>query len=265
MEGLFDGKAVVGVRALLLGERLDLKALEMSQRLAMAPLVVSAGEHGCAVLFRYGAVVLFEMSSIEQASFVESLRAFVKDPFEPYEVEDASARLVTGRDEGIESGVILLAAHDLPRVQVLADILGKSVVLAHYERIVASAFDKVEPLALHLKGGTGSWQPGRELVRHIGDTLLIQHKMVGRVEVEDKPDILWDHPELERLYHRLHDEYELRDRHDALEQKLALIGHTVETLLDILQANRTLRVEWYIVILILVEIVLTLYELFFHG
>lgn len=30
------------------------------------------------------------------------------------------------------------------------------------------------------------------------------------------------------------------------------------------QAQRTLRVEWYIVIPIVVEIVLTLYELFWH-
>ncbi|MFO0948509.1 MAG: RMD1 family protein [Planctomycetota bacterium] len=265
MENLFGGKGVIGVRALLLGERLDLKALEMTQRLAIGPLVVSAGEQGCAVLFRYGGVVFFEMSSLEQASFVESLRPFLKEPFEPYEVEDASARLITGRDEGTETGVILLTAYDLPRIQVVADILGKSVVLAHYERIVASAFDKIEPFAVQLKTGKRAWHSGRVLLQHIGDTLLIQHKMVGRAEVDDKPDILWDHPELERLYHRLHDEYELRDRHDALEQKLELIGHTVETLLDILQANRTLRVEWYVVALILVEILLTLYELFLHG
>ena len=37
------------------------------------------------------------------------------------------------------------------------------------------------------------------------------------------------------------------------------------TLLDLLQNRRSLRVEWYIVILIVVEIVLTLYELFVRA
>ncbi len=66
-------------------------------------------------------------------------------------------------------------------------------------------------------------------MQHIGDTLLIQHKMVGRVEVSEKPEILWDHPKLERLYVHLESEYELRERHLALERKLELISKTVET------------------------------------
>jgi len=47
----------------------------------------------------------------------------------------------------------------------------------------------------------------------------------------------------------------------ALERKLDLISRTAETLLGLLQDKRTLRVEWYIVILIVVEIVLYVYEL----
>lgn len=80
----------------------------------------------------------------------------------------------------------------------------------------------------------------------------------------EKPDVLWDHPELERLWHRLENEYEIAERQLALERKLDLIGGTAETLLGLIQDRRTLRVEWYIVILIVVEIVLTLYELFFR-
>lgn len=88
--------------------------------------------------------------------------------------------------------------------------------------------------------------------------LLNQQEMVGRIEVSEKPDLLWDHPELERLYARLEAEYELRDRYRALERKLELISRTAATVLDILQARRNLRVEWYIVILIVVETALAL-------
>ena len=51
----------------------------------------------------------------------------------------------------------------------------------------------------------------------------------------------------------------------ALERKLEVIARTAETLIELIQARRTLRVEWYIVILIVVEILLTLYELFVRG
>jgi hypothetical protein len=42
-------------RGLLLGERLDLRALGKAERLADAPLAISVRGGGIAVLFRYGA------------------------------------------------------------------------------------------------------------------------------------------------------------------------------------------------------------------
>ena len=68
--------------------------------------------------------------------------------------------------------------------------------------------------------------------------------------------------DLESLYARLATEYELRERQAAIERKLQLTSRTVETVLDLLHHRRSLRVEWYIVILIVIEILLTLYEMF---
>jgi uncharacterized Rmd1/YagE family protein len=85
--------------------------------------------------------------------------------------------------------------------------------------------------------------------------------MVGRVEVGEKPEVLWDNAELERFYPRLEREYELRDRAVALERKLDLISRTAKTALDLLDQRGNRRVEWYIVVLIVVEIMLTIYSM----
>jgi uncharacterized Rmd1/YagE family protein len=84
---------------------------------------------------------------------------------------------------------------------------------------------------------------------------------VGRVEVGEKPEITWDDPDLDRLYEHLAAEYELRERDRALTRKLELASHTVETYLNLLQNRQNLRVEWYIVILIVVEIAIVLYQM----
>ena len=157
-----------------------------------------------------------------------------------------------------------LDSDDLASLQVVADVLAKSVMLDHHERLIASTFDRVEPLAEQLSSGRHRVRQSRGLVAQIGEMLLVQHRMVGRAEIGEKPDLIWDHPDRERLFLRLEQEFEIRDRRSALDRKLNLISHTAETLLDLVQAQRTLRVEWYIVILIVVEIVLTLYELFLH-
>jgi uncharacterized Rmd1/YagE family protein len=86
--------------------------------------------------------------------------------------------------------------------------------------------------------------------------------MSGRLEIEEKPDILWDHPELDRLYARLADEYELKERAIGLARKLSVINETARALSDIIDTERSVRLEMIIVALIVVEIRVTLYDLF---
>jgi len=258
---LFKDQTDIKVRALFVGQRIDLRAFEHAHRLASAPLLVSAGALGAAVLFRYGVVVLFGLSAIEEVSFLSDIQSLIVKPFKEVESEEVELVRDAHEQEGVKQSRIVLHEFSLARLQLVAGVLAKSVVLGHYEANLATTFDRIEPLAEELQHGRKVGSQGRQLLGHIGDALSIQGKMVGRVEVAEKPELLWEHPEMERLYLRLEDEYELRDRHLALERKLDLISRTAETLLGLLQDKRTLRVEWYIVILIVVEIVLYVYEL----
>ncbi|HXP98051.1 MAG TPA: RMD1 family protein [Telmatospirillum sp.] len=250
--------SAISVRTLLVGLRIDTKNLEQGPVLATSPLTIRAGARGRAVLFRYGVVVLFDLDPIEEVSFLDSLKRLVVEPVEPPEAEDTKLHLhPEGEDRVEHSGAIVFAQATPERLQLLADILGKNAVLDHYEHRVALVFDRIDPLAatLQRKGDFGS--QGKELLQQIGGVLLTQQRMVGRVEVLEKPEVLWDRPSLERIYLRLEDEYELRERSRVLDRKLDLIARTSETLLELVQNRRSMRVEWYIVILIVIEILLS--------
>jgi uncharacterized Rmd1/YagE family protein len=263
--GVIIPKPEFGARALLLGERIDLRALEAAERLATNPLTVAVQGGGLAVLFRYGVVVLFDVAPLEEAAFLAHLGAFVLIAFPKPETEIVKLRVDPERRDTMQGDTVFLDTAGTERLQIIADILAKSVVLSLYESKVSQNFDRVEPLALALGRDGRAGRPAKELLQHIGNALLSEHMMVGRVEVSEKPEILWEFPELEKLYMRLESEFELRERHLALERKLDLISRTAETLLKLLNNNRALRVEWYIVILIVAEIMLTLYEMFMRS
>jgi uncharacterized Rmd1/YagE family protein len=91
--------------------------------------------------------------------------------------------------------------------------------------------------------------------------MLVQNRVSGRVAVAEKPDVVWDRPDLERLSARLQDEYELKERAEALSRKLTLISDTAEMLTDMIDTQRSLRLEIMIVLLILFEIVITGYQI----
>jgi uncharacterized Rmd1/YagE family protein len=251
----------ITVRALYIAERIDIRSLELSERYGDSPLVIPAGANGCAILFRYGVVVLFGLQPLEEVNFIKGLESFLHQSLEKNESETVELRIHDTGGENVNNNIITLREATVPRLQIVAEVLSKSVVLAHYEATVAAAFDSIDPFARGLKNENFSQQHHKPLLRYVGDTLLIQHKMVGRVEVTEKPDVLWDHPELNRLFQRLEDEYEIVERHNSIEHKLSLIARTVETALDVVETNRSNRLEWYIVILICIEIVISLFEI----
>jgi uncharacterized Rmd1/YagE family protein len=256
---------VVPIRALLLGERLDTRALERDKPLGIAPLTIDVPEGGVAILFRYGAVVLFGMTIAGMESFVASLTPLVTGAFQVPERDDVHLLVRPDADQQVDpAGNILIRETTTEQLQLVADILAKSLVLSHYETRIAENFDRIEPLAAMLREKGRAGGHSKELLRHIGDVLLVQQKMVGRVETGEKPELLWEHPELERLYMRLAEEYELRERDRALDRKLDVISRTVETLLGLLQTRSSLRVEWYIVVLIIAELLLSTYPLLLH-
>ena len=150
------------------------------------------------------------MNPLQEVTFVDQLARLVGQPYAKRETEETRLRVEPAGEDRVEGGEILLHEVTVESLQVIADVIAKSVVLGYYEASLAAVFDAVEPFALGLKKGGRTTPKDRDLLRYIGDTLLTQHKMVGRVEVGEKPDVLWDLPGLNRLFSRLEDEYELR-------------------------------------------------------
>jgi uncharacterized Rmd1/YagE family protein len=259
-EGLAHGLQFT-VRATYLGERIDLGRHTSNNRLATNPLLVALDGGGAAAISRYGVVVFFQASPLDESSLIEGLLPLVSQPTRRTESESLSLRIEPQGDERIENGTLYLRELSVERLQLVAWVLSRSVVLGVYESRISESFDRVEPFALELQTHGRGGRKMKALLEQIGSVLLTEHKLVGRVEVREKPDLLWEHPELDPLFLRLQAEFELNERFAALDRKLDLLSRTVSTVLNLLHNRRSLRVEWYIVFLILFEIILSLYGL----
>jgi uncharacterized Rmd1/YagE family protein len=253
----------LSARALLIGDRLDIAGLERSDLLSSNPLAFRAGQHGFVALFRYGVVVLIGLSPLEEDDVIRSLRQRITGEFARHDEETAIVEITSDKDDQIPpGGPIYLRNLAAERLIVIADALAKSAALARDERETAAVFDVMEPFARHL-AERGRRPGGRqEMLKHVGNALLVRQRVSGRVAVEEKPDALWDRPDLERLYARLEDEYELRERAKSLHRKLQVIGDTAQTLTDLIDTQRSHRLEFIIVLLIVFEIAITFYQMF---
>ncbi|HEV3371827.1 MAG TPA: RMD1 family protein [Xanthobacteraceae bacterium] len=255
------------VRALLLSDRIDTSNLEganlqRSGVVSTVPLTYRVSKDGVVTLFRYGVAVLMCLTPAEEEEVLRGLTPRLIRPVTPREEEIAHIVVAQDKDDQIlPGGPIVLKTATPEHLIVIADALSKSVVLARDEREVAAVFEVVEPFARHLaeKGRTTGGR--RAILKHIGNALLVQHRVSGRVAVTEKPDVVWDRHDLERLYARLEDEYELKERAGALTRKLSVIAETAEVLTDIIDTGRSLRLEIIIVVLIAIELVIAGYQI----
>ncbi len=255
-------------RALLLGDRIDAAGLERSDMISSNPLAFRAGAAGFVALYRFGVAVMVGLSPLEEEDVLAQVKLRVSGPHAHVDDESAQLDISPEHEDKIPPGGII-ALRDLShaRLLVVSDALAKTVSLGRDEREVNAVFDVIEPFAAKLAATGRPPFRRRAMLRLIGQALLAQHRVSGRVAVEEKPDILWDHPELERLYARLTDEYELHERSDVLKRKLEVIGDTAQALTDIIDADRATRLEAAIVILIVLELIAALVQiaLALHG
>ena len=249
--------------AVMISERIDLRGLSHLPVVAESPLLLRLPGGGITALFRYGAFVMFGEESGDRAWLTALLAPHCSGVGDSRAFEQVSVVIEPGADEGPgRGGIVTVHAASRDRLQLLAEAMAKSVMLTFQEHRAAGDFDRIEPLAQDLADDGRFSVKSRELLKAVGSMLLSEQRLTGRAEVMDKPELLWDNPHLEGLYARLAGDYELDDRAMAIERKLATLSRTSETLVETMRYQVSHRLEFYVVVLILLELVVSAYGLF---
>lgn len=191
-------------RAVLVGNRIDVAALGSTDRTGNAPLVVEligsslgaaiAGQRlsgdGLAVIFRYGAIVFFDVSPAAVNEYIRQLSPHIRQPYPStdQETEVLDIRVEPTGKETVEGNTLVVTDVSREKLQLIADVLAKSVSLAHHERAIESQFERIEPFATNLDHWGRGGRAAQELLQHLGGALLAEHRVVAGARVEDSPN-----------------------------------------------------------------------------
>ena len=254
-------------RALRLGGGLKLAGLEIeglnqSEILAKLPLLLRLRSGGFVALFPYGTVVFIEVSPSEEETLVQNLGDRIEGRLDAPVV--ALSEIEIGTNARISGDLITVRNLSPSSLAVVADALAKNVALTFEEAEVEKVLDVLEPFAGDLADSGRLPRNRRRMLRTVGQALRIHHRLIERVEVEERPNLLPDDDEINQLHERLADAYHLKKRAKSLSRKLDVIEVMTAALTELIDAQREIRVEALIVLLIAIEIVIWLYELFFE-
>jgi required for meiotic nuclear division protein 1 len=174
--------------------------------------------------------------------------------------EEFSVREDPGREPDVAGGILTLDRLTHERASIIASTVAQSAAMEYYERIVEGMFDRTERLVERLEArGTVRWLT-RPLHRFIGAAIGTRNEVLSILHLLDKPDEAWEDPGMDRIYGELRAEFDLVDRYQSLELKLRSVQEALELVLDVARDRRLVLLEATIVVLIVLEIILTLFR-----
>jgi uncharacterized Rmd1/YagE family protein len=254
--------------ALLLAERLDPRGLDRRGPQLPGVLVLGGVAGRFAFAFRWGTLVTIGAPLEDARALGAQLCRHLADAVPAPAHETAMIRIGPAADGTGEEGVdeaSMVRLHDgsLPRLALVADALAKSAALAHKEAMLARTLAQLEPPLERLRRGRLAL-PARVLVPLIGEAIAARARAAARVDTPDKPDLLWEHPQLAPLYAALAAEWELDERTEALGRKLEMVREMSEKLLALAEPRRSRMLELAVAALIATAVATTLYGLVAH-
>ncbi|CAE7815253.1 sif2, partial [Symbiodinium sp. CCMP2456] len=137
----------------------------------------------------------------------------------------------------------------------------QSVKLAVFEKIVDSAIDKAKPIPEAL-AQYGTFDLDEKLVKmQMGAIFVTKCSMTLQSDMLGTPEILWEHDRFDAQYDSCRKYLEVGKRVDILDQRLAVLNDLYSFLQTQLEVEHSNKLEWIVIVLIVIEILLDLFHM----
>jgi uncharacterized Rmd1/YagE family protein len=230
--------------------------------LSTNPLVLEPEAGTWVYLARFGAAVFWGASPEVTATVLQDL---VRLP-------GTGARAEAARDElrvhlGAEAdrvgfSEVWLRELTLDKLKVISLALAQSVALDSVEVEVSLAMSRFGPVVTALSDEGRLVLGQKELLRTVGFAMAVRAAVLDTLTLFDDPPETWESEGLAHLDSALFNQFDLEERLSAVNQKVAYLQDAGATVLDVLARRKDQRLEWIIIVLILVEVVLFVWKEF---
>uniref|UniRef100_A0A7S4VN17 DUF155 domain-containing protein n=1 Tax=Alexandrium monilatum TaxID=311494 RepID=A0A7S4VN17_9DINO len=232
-------------------------------------------------VFSFGCLVCWSFDRRELAAVKEALRPFMVRPIPAADIdEECMDFLIKRRGEGEEDDdeheeadsedaatnaikqdqIILTTSDPLERL-AHAYALAQSVKLGSFEIVVGRSIGSTRSIP-ETMASTGEVRlDARELSKRIGGLLMLRCDVNLHTDILDTPEIFWDEEKFEPHYVACRGYLDIDKRVEILNQRLGVLKDLYDLLQNSLNVKHGNKLEWIVIILILVEVLLELLEL----
>ncbi|WP_223588734.1 RMD1 family protein [Neobacillus bataviensis] len=216
------------------------------------------------LVFSFGSIVFINHTDVRE---MKDLFTYIYS-FEPdFEIvhadrytDDYSLHIQETENIELTDEYVVVPEYEEFYPELISTVLAKSVALEKTEEQLGKIHDKLETMIDRLEKGRlriGN----KELARTTAKIVRHEYNTLAYIMILDKPDITWSSSSASEFYDKMGDFFELNDRYKILKSKTEILYSIMDGFSTISHSIRGLFVEWIVVILIVIEILLTLFEI----
>lgn len=219
-------------------------------------IAVELGANEEVFIFPYGVVVSWGISSERVFQFIDELKPYEHIRCEPIETDKFT--YVVGEPQRIQEDEITLPNSELLTKLAISHGIAQSVELNNFENVIQKLYNETKKIPEDL-AAKGRISLSRRQIRKKMGELFVERSIINlHVDALDLPEFFWDYPELEPLYQMISNYLDLRARVEVLNHRLDIVHDLYEVLGNELNHQHSSRLEWTIILLIVIEVVLSL-------
>lgn len=205
-------------------------------------------------VFQYGMLCFFNLTSNEINGIFENFKPAFSGYFEEKLHEDFNIT-INPRVMEVNFNSVILPSLDPTLLRLTMLYTSQSVALDRYSEITESLLNETKRHTAYLETHGSLNISGKALKRFIGKVLNIKNNILENLYIFDAPDISWEVEELNRLDTALKRNFDLKDRYRRINERIQIIKENLELFKGILEHSESSKLEWIIILLILVEVI----------
>jgi required for meiotic nuclear division protein 1 len=219
------------------------------------PLVLEPELGSWIYVERFGAVVFWNCSESLVQTFLGDLQELPGAGPRIGSTHDSLAVHVGADEETVGFSAVWLKELSLDKLKIISLALAQSVALDYFENSVSSAMARFQPAVRSMREEGKLRLVHKEVLMLVGFAMEIRSVVLENLTLFDDPPESWESESLAHLDSALFDQFDLEERINAINQKLAYLKDAGSTLMEVLTNRKSVRLEWIVIILIFVEIV----------
>lgn len=205
-------------------------------------------------IFQYGMVSFFNMTDAEIKTVLDKIKPFCSNYFSE-KLSESVEVIIKPNTLKVQFDSVVLPTVDQEMVRLVMLNTSQSVALNRYSEITEELLIETNKHTLFLEEKGKLDISGNKLKRFIGKVLNIKNKISENLYIFDSPEITWEKEQLNKLNQDLKRSFDLKDRYRIIHDRVEIIKENLELFKDIMDHKESSRLEWIIIILIVIEVI----------